>query len=55
MCHNEENHSKREHVNLCALVLPTFFNLGCHIRECTSVTLEAVDLFTACEAKVSKF
>lgn len=55
MRHNEENHSKREHVHLGALVLLTFFYLGRHVRERTSVALEAVDLFTACKAKVSKF
>jgi len=51
---DEQNDSEAEHINLGAVVLFAFFDLGGHVGEGASVALEAVDVLVASETEVSK-
>lgn len=53
--HNDEqNDGEREQIYLAALVLFALLDLGSHVRHCSAVALEGIDVLVAGEAEVGK-
>jgi len=50
---DEDDHSRGEKVDLCAIVLLSHFDLRGHVRFCAPIAAQHVDVLVRCKTEVS--